>query len=320
MRCAVIGAGMAGLACADRLYAAGHQVVLFDKGRGPGGRMSTRRLETPLGPVYFDHGAPYFTARGRAFRDLVLDWERAGVVARWPDAGLDAWVGTPGMNAPIKAMAARHDVRWACRVTGLERLDGRWAVLHEGGSEAGFDVAIAAIPAEQVAPLVSLHDFQMARDAIRVHLRPCWSAMFAFDRTVEGTPGLLRHDGILAGATRNSAKPGRGGVEAWVVHADPHWSQTHIEDMDDAICTDLLDALERRLGVGLPAPVAAVAHRWRYAMPSGNVAGALWNPALMLGACGDWLLDGYVELAWLSGRDLATRITETDASALSGAG
>lgn len=35
---AIVGAGLAGLACADELAAAGHHVTLLDKARGPGGR------------------------------------------------------------------------------------------------------------------------------------------------------------------------------------------------------------------------------------------------------------------------------------------
>lgn len=45
MTVAIIGAGMAGLSCARALVQAGVAVELFDKGRGPGGRMSTRRVE-----------------------------------------------------------------------------------------------------------------------------------------------------------------------------------------------------------------------------------------------------------------------------------
>ena len=48
-RVAVIGAGLAGLACATALARAGHAVTVLDKGRGPGGRMSARRVETSLG-------------------------------------------------------------------------------------------------------------------------------------------------------------------------------------------------------------------------------------------------------------------------------
>ena len=53
-RIAVIGSGIAGLACARRLSDAGYAPILFDKGRGIGGRLATRR--TPDGRQ-FDHGA-----------------------------------------------------------------------------------------------------------------------------------------------------------------------------------------------------------------------------------------------------------------------
>ncbi len=97
----IIGAGMAGLACATRLADAGFAVTAFDKGRGPGGRMATRRAEVEGRTVRFDHGAQYFTARDPAFADQVTRWQADGIVARWPAAGDDAWVGTPGMNAPL---------------------------------------------------------------------------------------------------------------------------------------------------------------------------------------------------------------------------
>ncbi len=55
MRVAVVGAGLAGLAAARELDAAGHEVVIYEKSRGAGGRTSTR--QSPHGR--FDHGAPF---------------------------------------------------------------------------------------------------------------------------------------------------------------------------------------------------------------------------------------------------------------------
>ena len=77
MRVAIVGAGLAGLACADQLVAGGHQVSLFDKGRGPGGRMSTRRMEDGWA---FDHGAPWFAAHdpAQADRSAVADFVAPG--------------------------------------------------------------------------------------------------------------------------------------------------------------------------------------------------------------------------------------------------
>lgn len=106
MKVGVIGAGMAGLACAQALTGAGFGVVVIDKGRGAGGRMSSRRLATSLGEVSFDHGAQYFTARTPEFVAQVRRWASDGTVAVWTGGSHDAWVGTPTMNAPVKAMAA----------------------------------------------------------------------------------------------------------------------------------------------------------------------------------------------------------------------
>ena len=78
-RVAIVGAGVAGLAAARALLEAGHAPVVLDKGRGPGGRISTRRAE----PFAFDHGAQYFTARDPRFVEQVAAWEAGGVVARW---------------------------------------------------------------------------------------------------------------------------------------------------------------------------------------------------------------------------------------------
>lgn len=90
MQIGIIGAGIAGLSCAEMLQAAGHAVRVFDKGRGAGGRMATRRVPTPSGDVTFDHGAQYFTTRNPAFAAAVTDWQASGVVAPWPSAGDDA--------------------------------------------------------------------------------------------------------------------------------------------------------------------------------------------------------------------------------------
>ncbi|MGB1027364.1 MAG: FAD-dependent oxidoreductase, partial [Rhodospirillaceae bacterium] len=70
---AVIGAGIAGLACARICVDKGYTVTVFDKGRGPGGRLSSRRLEAPQSsdPMVFDHGAQYLTIRDEGFDQLL---------------------------------------------------------------------------------------------------------------------------------------------------------------------------------------------------------------------------------------------------------
>lgn len=307
---AVIGAGMAGLSCADALRSRGMAVSLFDKGRGPGGRMSTRRVLTPLGEMSFDHGAQYFTVRDDGFRTLVQDWARHGVAAPWVTAGPDAWIGTPGMNAVIKAMADPHDVRWNSHVDRIEPGPDGWRVRAGDATFAHFDAVVLAVPAEQALPFLSLHDFAMARQAMLARSQPCWTAMYAFDQALPGECDMLRDVGNLGWAARNLAKPGRTGPEGWVVQARPEWSQLHLEDDAPDITQHLLAELAAALGSVLPQPVVASAHRWRYAMNAGLGLGALWNGSVGLGVCGDWLLGPRIECAWQSGQRLASAMID----------
>ncbi len=307
MRIGIVGAGMAGLSCAARLAEAGIAVSLVDKGRSAGGRLSTRRAETVLGPVGFDHGAQYFTARDEAFRRQVAEWGRRGLVAPWPAAGEDAWVGVPGMNAPARALAAERDIALQCHVDAIAREGAGWRLV---GAEAGtgmglFDRLVVALPAEQAAALLRPVAADMAALAAATPSDPCWTVMASFPARLAIPEDVVKRAGPIGWAARNSAKPGRDGPESWVVQASPDWSRRHLEETPDAVLPRLLSALGDAAGSPLPEPVHAAAHRWRYARSGTLGRDALWDAERGLGACGDWLLGPRVEAAWLSGRRLA---------------
>lgn len=309
MNIAIIGAGIAGLACADALRDAGHLVTLFDKGRGAGGRMSTRRVEANGTALQFDHGAQYFTARDPAFVARVLAWEAAGVAAHWPAAGGDAWVGTPAMNAPIKAMAGGHDVCWGTRIEALVE-DGGWRLTGET-DDRRYDAIVVAVPAEQVAPLLQAHQPEFARQAVGTRSDPSWTVMAAFGAQLPIETDVIRDAGAIGWAARDSAKPGRGGGETWVIQASPAWSTAHLEDDRDAVAHALLALFAAQTGVALPEPTYLGAHRWRYAKSGGRDGPLmLWDAERRIGACGDWLAAPRVEAAWLSGRAMAAAIPE----------
>jgi renalase len=309
MNIAIVGSGLSGLACADQLVAAGHRVSLFDKARGPGGRMSTRRLDTAAGQVSFDHGAQYFTVRDQAFQTVVNQWQDNGIAARWPGAGPDAWVGVPAMNAPIKALAARHDDTWSLRIDGLVKNDDGWQLQSDGQIiETLFDIVILAIPAEQAAVLLASWDKDFLAVAAHTVSAPCWTLMLAFAESLQTDKITVRDDAVIGWAARNSDKPGRTGPDSWVIQASPDWSLEHLEDSQDEVISILSARLADILGVALPDPLVASAHRWRYARSGKTDQDALYNEELKIGVCGDWLIGPRVECAWLSGTALAQKI------------
>ncbi len=328
---AIVGAGIAGATCARALADAGFAVQVFDKSRGVGGRMASRRAEWtgPDGsaqPARFDHGAPGFEARSEAFVRVVEAAERDGVLARWAPVidqdgrlGRDdvpQWVPTPDTPALCRALLADLPLVTGCTVDTLRREPGGWS-LEAGGDRVahGVDSVVVAIPLPQAAVLLAPHRPDWAGRARAVAMRPCWTLMAVTDAPAPlpawdlaqpstGPTGLI---------VRSDARPGRTRVPGrahWVVHASETWSRAHVEDAADDAQAHLQAALAQHVGQPL-AWHHASAHRWRYAhAPADAAVPGLcdWDADASLGACGDALGGAGVEGAWLSGRALAARL------------
>ncbi len=175
---AVVGAGMAGVACARTLVQAGHRVTVFEREAAAGGRMASER--TPFGR--FDSGAQYFTVRDERFvralqtaPALCKPWSANAVRVLDPhgrvaEAALPAreahWVALPGMDALVAHWAAPlgASLVTGTRVVRIERdaLDARrWQLRTEGASDAppvygGFDAVLLAVPPTPARALLAV--------------------------------------------------------------------------------------------------------------------------------------------------------------------
>jgi predicted NAD/FAD-dependent oxidoreductase len=312
---AIVGAGLAGLTAARRLADAGHHVTVFDKGRGPGGRMSTRRHET----WSFDHGAQYFTARDGRFRQAVQSWRDRGLVQPWNlrlveiERGRivektdqpERFVGVPTMSAICAGLAKELDVRVATTIARIERDSHSWRLSDgDGGHLGGFDAVIVTAPPSQSARLIG--DSSPIAERIRpVPMVPCWSLMMGFRTSLRvDFDAAFINDAPIAWIARNTSKPDRvtSTGEAWIVHATPEWSADHLEDEPATVSHALLRHVADLIGGPMPAPTLRLAHRWRFARPRGTLGQPfLWDEERRIGACGDWCLGARVESAYLSG-------------------
>ena len=321
-RVAVIGAGLSGLICARTLSDHGCQVTVFEKSRGAGGRMSTRRAEPKL---RFDHGAQYFTVRDPRFRRYVESWTELGVVAPWlgrivvlkngevieEKRGLTRHVGVPGMNAICKHLVSDLDVRFETQVAPLERLDNEWRLTDENMIDLGrFDVAVVSAPAAQTALLCQTAP-KVAQVAEKVAINGCWALMIA----VPDSLGLefdaaFVHNSSISWMARNNSKPKRDDqAETWVVHAASAWSQQNLEIEQQAAACQLLDEFWKATGLTPQETTNLTAHRWRYALPESPLtAKYLSDESLRLFACGDWCGGPRVEGAFLSGMAASGRV------------
>lgn len=320
---AIIGAGIAGLAAAQALDAAGLPLRLFDKARGSGGRLSSKRSEAGS----LDLGATYFTARDRRFATAVRDWQARGWIAEWRPALYEArhgqlgpspdsqerYVGTPRMSALTRGLLGELPATFGCRIREATRRDGRWWLVDEQGERHGpFAAVVVATPAPQAVPLLAAAPVLAGR-AASVAMEPTWAVALGFETPLQ-TPveGCFVQDGALDWFIRDGRKPGRQtALDTWVLQAASGWTRAHQEQPAEAVADALLGAFAELIGCPVPAPRLRLAHRWLYARTAqAHAWGVLADVDQGLYACGDWCLSGRVEGAWLSGREAARRLLE----------
>lgn len=316
----VVGAGWSGLTAAARLAGKGHAVTVVEKARGPGGRSATRRVDA----LRFDHGAQYLTARSEAFRRQVMAWANSGLLAPWrpkiatfgerpADAGTapdERWVGVGGMNAVARQLSQGLDCRWQWQVDSVTRSQGRWRVDSRAGESLEAGALLLTAPPRQSAALLGA-GHPLHAELAGVEMLPCWALMLGHSSPRQPSfEAAFVNRGPLAWIAYDGGKPGRGGSDAWVVHAAPEWSSAHLEDSPEAAGSSMLGALSELEPSLARDVVHCAAHRWRFALPRGSGLGSstLAREPERLVLAGDWCAGGRIEGAWISGIAAARRL------------
>jgi renalase len=327
----VVGAGMAGSLAALELQAAGHRVVVVDKGFAPGGRLAARTV----GEATFDVGAQFLTARSPAFTALVDSWLADGVVRRWfqgsPDVdapsdpdGHPRFRGSPTMRRIVEHLTTDLDLRLGTIVGAVTPHRGRWRV-HLAPRPAGTttsrpsrpvatsgrhtldaDAVLLTCPLPQASELLEAGETRLAAEVAdrlaAATYDPCLTALAVPEGpTALPARGAVRlADGPLAWVSDHLIS-GASPVPAITVHADADYSRERFTASDEIIAQELMTAARGILGTG--AEVVYV-HRWRFATPTA----ALGDEPLVdrvdgapIALAGDALEGGRVEGAALSG-------------------
>ena len=317
---AIIGAGIAGLSCANHLAEKDIHATVFEKSKGAGGRTSTRRVEPNLS---FDHGAQYFTVRNPILQSFVNTWKNLGVVSEWKGrivklnnkeiTGTEIiprYVGTPGMTAMAADLAKNLEIKKETKIIEVKPSSNQWTLLDEAGvAYKCFDHLVVALPAPQTAELLANHP--VGKIASSTPMAPCWAVLVGFEKKLDVPwDGAFIHDSALSWVARNSSKPGRDATkDCWVLHANAEWSAKHLEDAAESVIRQLLESFTCASGENLPAQFYKTAHRWRY-----SIGGSFINPrdlhdeSIGLTICGDWVNGGRFEGAFLSGVTAAESI------------
>ncbi len=332
-RVAVVGAGLSGLVAAREMQNRGASVILFEKARGPGGRLATRRL----GECVADFGAQFFSAFSEDFQGQVRVWQTEGLVFPWFEKkGAPRFrASESGMNALAKNLAQELVVSAQTRVAQLRVLpSGQIELLGvKGGPTSGgavpqesdlaslgvFDGVVLSAPLPQclelLEPLVSDLSPAWKSDLVIPEsglFDPClaWMGLFDESQVRMSAPGFLDQPTPDLQAVASSRLKGlrvSPGLDVVTAHLSPSATQAHSQKEDAALTQVLLSLLEEQNCIVSGAvPRAVSLQRWRYSQPSAP-SGARWRKVEVRGTpdgialCGDYWGGPRVEGAFLSG-------------------
>jgi hypothetical protein len=320
----VVGAGISGLLAATVLKENGIEVTVVDKGRGAGGRMSTRRLDLDHTCAYFDHGAQYFTVSNADFARYVERWLALGIIKPLDETLIrengepalsdePRYIGATGMNAITKYLADSFRVSFAERIDKLS-FNTHWIAETDKGRTFTADALVLSQPVPQSLELLTQSSLPLPIESEAelktIDYHPCIATMLLF----EGIEPVLPYCGIwfqgepIAWACDNFRK-GISPVPTVTVHAGPMFSAEHWQSPDETIVEAMLQPL--KTWIRTPLKLSQV-HRWRYSFAKS----VLDKPFVMVESpaplvfVGDGFVAPRVEGAAVSGISAANALLE----------
>ena len=303
MRIIIVGAGLSGLMAARECDARGHEVIVFDKGRGVGGRLATRRIKDAT----LDHGAQFFTVRSDEFQSRVDEWITAGVVREWcrgfsEEDGHPRYVGTQGMTSIAKHLAIGLDVRLSTLVFSLSRGDTDWVITTDDGVDHHADRVILTAPVPQSFSLMFGGGIEMPIELRNTDYDRTLGLLVTLDsnnHNVTSPGGMQFPDDVFSFIGDNAAK-GISDAPALTFHANPEWSLANFDLSNREIHDALLEAATPWLGTTVVT--SSEMKKWRFANPKKMWPDACWvDDSGTLAIAGDAFAGPRVEGAALSG-------------------
>jgi hypothetical protein len=272
MRVVVVGAGIAGLMAAQSLSNSGHDVIIVDKGRSPGGRLATRRIDDAT----LDHGAQFFTVRDSLFESHVAEWIASGVVTEWcrgfdstaqNNNGYPRYRGVHGMTDIAKHLAQGLDVRCNTLAFSIARgATSKWQLKIDDGSVLDADAIIVTCPLPQAYALLVTASIELPESMLRTEYDRtiCLLAVLNQSSAVANPGGLQNPDETFSFIADNAIK-GISSAVALTMHANPQFSLDHWDDQLEDVHQLLLQ--RAKPWIGDATVKTSQIKKWRLATP-----------------------------------------------------
>lgn len=322
---AIIGNGIAGLTISNKL-AQQNEIIVFDKSRGFGGRMATRRSDL----YNFDHGSQFFTAKSDKFKAFCQKLENEKVIAKWNCNFAEIvnnkinkkwkfnnkphYVATPQMNNLCKYLGKNLNIILNKHIQSIHFDNKKWSLITSQKEVFNnFDYLILAIPSPQALNLIP-EKFKYFDIIKNIKMSACFTLMLGFKKSLNlGFEAALVKQSNISWISVNSSKPARPKNFTLVINSSNKWADENIEKNLENVKIEMILALKKIINFNANNIDYSNIHLWKYANANlRHENKSLFDPNFNLGICGDWLISGRVENAFLSALDLYKNINSNE--------
>ena len=319
---AVIGAGITGITLANLLQKKVNLTV-FEKSKGVGGRMATRRAE----PYQFNHGAQYFKIENKEFIDFLqpliqnkiikhyeanhIEILNKKVIKRTKTYNKIYYTAQSKMNSVVKYLINNNFfIKLLCKIEKTIKENDKWFIIDSDKISYGpYDWLFITIPPNQVLEILC-NNFKYLDIIKKIKMRSCYSLMLGFDKIKELNfdTALFLDEDVQWLSIRKKILENKKYYNL-LINSSYNFAEKNINGSKDKISNYLIKQVSGILNCELNNYEHKALHFWKYAMSeTNNNLGSLLDEELKAIVCGDWCMNGKVEGGFLSAKDAANKL------------
>jgi renalase len=316
----VIGSGISGATIANLLNKK-FQVNLYDKGRGPGGRASFKRVKGQIG---FDHGTQYFSPKTIEFKKFTNRLIKIKILKKWSGNHIFLnskkkenkkhikIIGKKGNNDICKFLLKKVKCFYQSEVKKIYYKNKLWFLLFTDGKIRTYKGVILTCPFPQLKKLSEkfINDTFIKR---KLKMDANITVMIAIKKNKKSPSSFLFDDPVLGWAgNENTKKRFKSKYDLWTLQSTFKWANKNIDKNKKNLKKNskiLIDKFFKLTKIKKTKVIYSINNGWKYSSNSKPLKiRSYWDPQKKIGVCADWFIGPRLESGWISAHDLFKKI------------
>ena len=316
----VIGSGISGATIANLLNKK-FQVNLYDKGRGPGGRASFKRVKGQIG---FDHGTQYFSPKTIEFKKFANRLIKIKILKKWSGNHIFLnskkkenkkhikIIGKKGNNDICKFLLKKVKCFYQSEVKKIYYKNKLWFLLFTDGKIRTYKGVILTCPFPQLKKLSEkfINNTFIKR---KLKMDANITVMIAIKKNKKSPSSFLFDDSVLGWAgNENTKKRFESKYDLWTLQSTFKWANKNIDKNKKNLKKNskiLIDKFFKLTKIKKTKVIYSINHGWKYSSNSKPLKiRSYWDPQKKIGVCADWFIGPRLESGWISAHDLFKKI------------